>query len=153
MAEERPLSTPVLGAIAGAVLVVAVAVVLLLQRTGTAPSTSGPVPGEEQKAYLSKIVVTDARLSAAENFLGHTVTYLDARVTNQGNKVVRRIELLLEFHDTLNQVVLRETARPVTRRTPPLRPNETRSFQVSFEHMPVDWNQAPPTITGTYVEF
>jgi hypothetical protein len=67
--------------------------------------------------------------------------------------VVKQIELELVFVDTLYQVVLRETARPVTLRTPPLKPGETRAFQVPFEHMPFEWNQAPPRITPVSVEF
>jgi hypothetical protein len=98
-------------------------------------------------------MVSDARMSAAENFLGHTVTYLDAQVTNQGAKAVRQLELELVFVDMLNQVVLRETARPVTLRGPALQPGQTRAFRVSFEHMPADWNQAPPTITPKLVQF
>ncbi len=55
--------------------------------------------------------------------------------------------------DTLNQVVLRETAHTITSRTPPLKPGEKRAFRVSFDHMPADWNQAPPTITVKYLGF
>jgi hypothetical protein len=50
-------------------------------------------------------------------------------------------------------VVLRETAHAITLRTPPLKPGETRSFRVSFDHMPADWNQAAPTITVKYLGF
>lgn len=92
-------------------------------------------------------------MSAAENFLGGTVTYLDAWVTNKGPKVVRRLEVELKFVDTLGQVVLRDIARPITVRTPPLKPGETRPFRISFDRMPADWNQAPPAITPRYVEW
>lgn len=108
---------------------------------------------DEQRAYLIALVVTDARMSAAESFAGNSITYLGARVANRGAKRVRALEIQMEFHDTLEQVVLRETARPISPRTPPLKPGETRDFQVSFEHMPADWNQAAPTITITNVEF
>ena len=108
---------------------------------------------EEGKAYFPEIVVSDARMSAAQNFLGGTVTYLNAKVTNKGTKTVRRLDLQLEFVDTLNQVVLRETAHAITLRAPPLKPGETRAFRVSFDHMPADWNQAAPTITVKYVGF
>jgi hypothetical protein len=108
---------------------------------------------EEQKAYFRQIEFTDVHMSAAENFLGATMTYLDARVTNKGTKTVRRLELDLTFVDTLSQVVLRERAYPVTRRTPPLKPGESRAFRVTFEHMPVDWNQAAPTMTPVYLQF
>ena len=92
-------------------------------------------------------------MSAAANFLGDTVTYLDGNVTNQGAKLVRRLDVELNFVDTLNQVVLRETAHPLADRATPLQPGETKAFRVTFEHMPVDWNQAPPTAKAVYVEF
>ena len=107
----------------------------------------------EQKAYLPSLVFADLRMSAAVNFLGDTVTYLDGSVTNQGAKQVRRLEVELNFVDTLNQVVLRETAYPLASRTTPLQPGETQAFRVSFDHMPMDWNQAPPSIKPTYVDF
>ena len=151
MAEERSTSVYVLGA--AAVLAVVVAIVVLLSRSGSKPSTSSPVLDRDQKAYLPQIVVADASMSAAENFLGHTVTYLDAKVTNKGTKTVRRLDLELTFVDTLGQVVLRETAHPVTLQMVPLKPGETRPFQVSFEHMPMDWNQAPPAVKPASVQF
>jgi len=139
--------------VAGAVLAVVVAVLVLLIRPQSQPSRAVASLSEEQKAYLQQIVVTDARMSAAENFLGHTVIYLDARVTNKGPREIRNLELELAFVDTLHQVVLRETVRPITSRTAPLKPGETRAFQVSFEHLPLEWNQAPPAITPKLVQF
>jgi len=113
------------------------------------PSATGPQPS----AYFSSLEYADLRMSAAENFLGTTVTYLDGRVTNKGMKIVHRLDVELTFVDVLNQVVLRETAHPLTRAAAPLSPGETRPFRVAFEHLPVDWNQAPPTIKPLYVEF
>jgi len=151
VAEERSTLTYVLMA-AGALAIV-VTVLVLLVRIRSGPSSSEARLSEEQKAYLQQIAITDARMSAAENFLGHTVTYLDARVSNKGGREVRQLELELVFVDTLNQVVLRETARPIMLRTPPLQPGQSRPFQVSFEHLPLEWNQAPPTITPKSVHF
>ena len=111
------------------------------------------IPTEEQKAYLPRIEFAEARMSAAENFLGATVTYLDARVTNKGTKTVQRLDVDLTFVDTLNQVVLLERAHPVTPRTPPLKPGQSRPFRVTFEHMPLDWNQAPPSMVPVYLQF
>jgi len=111
------------------------------------------IPTEEQRAYFPKLEFTDVHMSAAENFLGASVTYLDARVENKGMRTVLRLDVDLTFVDTLKQVVLRERVHPVTRRTPPLKPGESRAFRVTFEHMPVDWNQAAPTMTPVYVRF
>jgi hypothetical protein len=131
-----------------------VVVFLWHSHRATELSASGTaVPTEEQQAYFRQLEFTDVRMSAAENFLGATVTYLDARVTNKGMKTVRRLDLDLTFVDTLNQVVLRERAHPVTPRARPLGPGESRAFRVIFEHMPVDWNQAAPAMTPVHLQF
>ena len=107
----------------------------------------------EERAYLQHIVISDARVSAATNFLGDMVTYVDAKMTNTGTKPVRELDIRLEFSDMLNQTVLRETAHPLTPRMPPLTPGETRAFRSTLERMPAEWNQAPPTITPVALHF
>ncbi len=154
---DRGISTPVIIVLAAFVLASLLAIYVVWQRRGPASSmdSSGAAVSltPEEKAYPSQIHFSDLRMSAADNFLGDTVTYLDARVSNEGDKPVRRLDVQLEFVDTLNQVVLRELARPINPRTPPLAPGQTRAFRVTFEHMPVDWNQAPPTLTPIVVRF
>jgi hypothetical protein len=118
-----------------------------------AVAAARPPLSAEQKAYLGSLAFADFHMSAAANFLGDTVTYLDGRVTNQGAKPVRSLDVELNFVDTLNQVVLRETAHPLADRATPLQPGDTQAFRVTFEHVPVDWNQAPPTAKPVYVEF
>jgi hypothetical protein len=140
------------------VILAALVAVWVLQQHHAAsrPASAGagrPVLSAEQKAYLPSFAIGDLRMTAAANFLGDTVTYLDASVTNQGSKVVRRLDVELNFVDVLNQVVLRETAHPLADRAAPLQPGETRAFRVAFEHMPVDWNRVPPTARAVYVEF
>jgi len=154
---DRGVATIVLILIVAALMALLIAASIYFRRPPAAPSTPRPGTGallsEEQKAYTSLLEFADARMSAAQNFLGGTVTYLDARVTNKGKRAVRQLDVQLEFVDMLNQVVLRETARPVTERTPPLQPGESRAFQVRFEHMPADWNQAPPRMKPVYLQF
>ncbi len=117
------------------------------------PVGSTPLPTDEERAYFPEIELANAHMSAADNFLGATITYLDAQVTNKGTKIVERLDLDLTFVDMVNQVVLRERAHPVTRRSPPLKPGEVRAIHVSFEQMPAEWNQAPPTMIPVYLEF
>ncbi|MGA2983596.1 MAG: FxLYD domain-containing protein [Terriglobia bacterium] len=154
---DRGISTPILILIVAVVLAGLVAVFVLQQHHAVShPVSAGaerPAPNDEQKAYLVSLVFSDLRMSAAANFLGDTITYLDGTVTNKGAKLVRRLDVELNFVDTLNQVVLRETAHPLADRATPLQPGETHTFRVTFEHMPTDWNQAPPTARAVYVEF
>jgi hypothetical protein len=149
--EERSSPTYIL---IGVVTIIAlVAVVIVATRPRSAPVAPAAALSADQKAYLDKVAVSGARMSAAENFLGHRVTILDAQVTNQGEREVREIELQLEFVDTLNQVVLRERAHPLAPHVIPLKPRETRAFQVSFDHMPLEWNQAPPRVAVVSLQF
>jgi hypothetical protein len=149
--EDNSMLRFVLIAAAGLAIVIAA---LLLYRLGSPRQSGSPAAlTEEQRTYLQQIVVLDPRMSAADNFLGHTVTYLDAQITNKGTRAVSQVQLEMEFVDMLGQIVLRETNRPVNAQTPALKPGETRTFQVSFEHMPLEWNQAPPRIRVKLVSF
>jgi hypothetical protein len=140
--------------IVGAAMLALLAAVVFFWHSHAAPQFSASaIPTEEQKAYFRQLEFTDLHMSAAENFLGDNVTYLDGQVRNAGTKTVRRLDLDLTFVDMLSQVILRERAHPVSARTPPLKPGETRAFRVTFEHIPADWNQAAPTITPVYLEF
>ncbi len=154
---ERGVSTPVLTLVVAAVMLVLLAVLLLFRHTLSPPAVvRGPARTAltpEQKAYFPNIEILEPRMSAAENFLGDTVTMLDARVHNKGDKVVRSLELEMTFVDTLQQVVLREVSSPITARSAPLKPGESRAFHLSFEHIPPDWNQAVPFIRATYIQF
>jgi hypothetical protein len=154
---DHGVSTRIIILIVSVVLVGLVAVLVLQQHHAVSrPASAGagrPPLSAEQKAYLASLVFADLRMSAAVNFLGDTITYLDGTVTNKGGKAVRRLDVELNFVDTLNQVVLREIAHPLADRATPLQPDETRAFRVTFEHMPADWSQAPPTAKAVYVEF
>ena len=138
--------------LAGLIAVIAARQHAAANRPVVATAARAPLQ-PEARAYLSSLAVSSLHMSAADNFLGHTVTYLDGVLTNSGQRPVRKAELQLDFVDTLNQVVLRETARPLADRTSPLRPGEAYPFRVTFEHLPADWNQAPPAVKPVYLEF
>jgi len=154
---DHGVSTPVIISIVLVMVAGIVAVWVLLQHHAVSrPATAGTAQrtlSVEEKAYLSSLAFADLRMSAAVNYLGDTVTYLDGTVTNNGGKLVRRLEVELNFVDVMNQVVLRENAHPLANRATPLQPGETQAFRVTFEHMPADWNQAPPFAKVVYLEF
>jgi len=154
---DHGISTIAIILIVSVILAAVVAVFVLEQHHAVSGPASGgagrPALSAEQKAYLPSLVLSDLRMSAAANFLGDTVTYLDGSITNQGAKPVRRVDVELNFVDTLNQVVLRENAHPLAGSATPLGPGETHAFRVTFDHMPADWNQSPPAARAVYVEF
>ncbi|MGH9451689.1 MAG: hypothetical protein ACRD11_14325 [Terriglobia bacterium] len=106
-----------------------------------------------EKAYLAQIEVTGARMSAARNFLGDTVYYLDGTLVNNGSQTVREMDLKLTFMDPFGEVVLLQTEQPITRQTAPLKPGAKQTLHLIFEHLPAEWNQGPPVISATYVSF
>jgi len=110
--------------------------------------------GAVEQEYSAQIQFTDLKMSRAANFLDQEVTFLFGTAKNGGQRRVREIELTIEFHNLLNQVVLRETRRLVGRRAAPLEPGEEREFQLTFEHVPADWNRHNPAlrITGLVLE-
>lgn len=107
----------------------------------------------EQQAYLSSITFSDFHMSQATNYLGNTVTYLDGNLTNQGLRPLQTLDVDLIFEDTLNQIVLKETIHPLADRTSPLEPGQSYAFRATFEHIPIDWNQAAPEAKAVFVAF
>jgi flagellar basal body-associated protein FliL len=151
--DQQGRSRLLLIALIAAILAVGLAVAAWLMHASLNQPEVRPPLGAEAKAYLEQISVTNAKMSAADTPLGATLTYLDAEVVNQGTRTVTRLDLRLEFFDTLNQVVLRQTVYVITPDTAPLKAAGTRNIHLTFEHMPAEWNQAPPAITPVYVAF
>jgi hypothetical protein len=81
------------------------------------------------------------------------VIYLDAQISNQGMRTVKQVEAKMEFMDLLGQVILRDQVKIFPPASLPLKPSETRAFQLFFDHVPSEWNQAPPRITTVSVQF
>jgi hypothetical protein len=153
LASDRGRSLlPLIFGISAAIAVLLAGVAWLMHARLTRPAVRPPLSAEARD-YLAQIEVTDARMSAAETPLGTTETYLDAHVVNRGPRTVRQLDLQLEFEDMMKQVVLQQVSRPVTENTAPLKPGETRNLHITFDHMPAEWNQAPPIFTPVYVEF
>ena len=95
--------------------------------------------------------MTPGRVEAAQNFLQHTVTTVHGTVTNNGGRSVRSVEISLTFSDVEGKAIQQKTAAAVSRDEPPLKPGETRPFHVSFDQVPVQWNQATPQIVPARV--
>src|SRR5271157_5999511 len=91
-------STPILIVIAVALLAAIIGALVLLRRDVSRSAAITPPPmSADEKAYLAQISTADPHMSAAENFLGGTVTYLKARLTKIETRPVRRLTLKLEI--------------------------------------------------------
>ena len=110
--------------------------------------------GPTEQAYADRIHFLDLKMSRATNFLSQEFTFLYGVASNDGNRTIRQMDITVEFHDQLGQVVLRETQRIIGAKAEPLNGGFRRDFELTFEHMPDDWNRQYPTIrvTGLILE-
>lgn len=116
------------------------------------PAQGGKLPfGPDEQSYAQQIHFQPGQMSQAENFLNQEFIYVAGTVTNSGSRAVRALDVVLEFRDPFNQLVLRDPQRVITADDQPLKPAESRNFQVTLgSHLPVEWNRQYPAfrITG-----
>ena len=122
------------------------------------------VSREERKApaapdpYAASLKLSDMKMSAAENFVGGTVTYLDGTVTNAGDKTAVHAVVEVTFKNSIGEVAQHEevplhvlkTGGPypdaVDLTASPLAPGQADKFRLTFEHVTTDWNQELPQV-------
>ncbi len=133
-----------------AVLVV-VGIIALLSRGGGKTET-------QTNPYAANLKLSDMKLSAAENYMGGTVTYLDVSITNTGNRTLVGAEIHAIFKNSLDQVVQTEIlplhvlvenqmgGYPdlVDLGRDPVGPGQTKTVRMTLEHISDDWNRATP---------
>ena len=59
-------------------------------------------------AYAANLKFSDMKTSAAQNFVGATVSYIDGVITNTGDKAVIHAVAQITFKDELGQTAQRE---------------------------------------------
>ena len=59
-------------------------------------------------AYAVNLKFSDLQTSAAQNFAGATVSYLDGTVSNTGDKIVSHATVQVTFKDDIGQTAQRE---------------------------------------------
>jgi len=155
--EPSPLSEPqrdsnwlpiVLGV---AAVVVVVGVIAWFSRSQPKSAAAPPF-------YASSLQFADLKMSAAQNFVGATVTYLDGTVANTGDKTVTHVTVEVVFKDAMGQLAQREdvpihvlqTSGPypdaVDLSAAPLASGQSKPFRLTFEHVSADWNQQYPDL-------
>jgi len=139
----RPVLTGV------AIVIVVVGVLALLLRSEQKKPAEPP-------AYAPNLKFSDLKVSAAQNFVGATVSYLDGSITNTGNQTVVHAVVAVTFKDDMGQTVQKEEVPLRVLRTggpydeavdlnmSPLAPGQTRPFRLTFEDISMQWNHAYP---------
>jgi hypothetical protein len=158
--EEDERSLPWVPVGIGAALIIVVIGALIVFSRSDAGTSGGQV-----HPYSANLKFSDLTLSAATNFVGGDVTYLDGKLANTGDKTVNSVTVDLTFHNTLSEVVQHETLKVMALstsgpypdildlRSAPVGPGKTRNIRLTLEHISADWNRAAPDIKITDVSF
>ena len=112
-----------------------------------------PQLSEEAKAYLPQLALSDVEMGAEESFLEQTIVAIEGKLTNQGTRALRAVDIHCVFREPYGQEVGRELVRIVGRRGNELPPGETRSFRLAFDDVSLEWNQALPDLYIAQVVF
>jgi hypothetical protein len=133
-----------------------VGVLALVFRSEQKKSTPPP-------AYAASLKFSDMKTSAAQNFVGATVSYIDGVVTNAGDKNVIHAVVQVTFKDDMGQTAQRDelpirVLRPggpydeaVDLNLSPLMPGESKPFRLTFENISAQWNHTYPELVITQV--
>lgn len=154
--EDRESKLRVL--VIGALLVAVIVGILLFISLAGNKSSNTPHP------YAANVKITNPKMSAAENFVGATVSYIDGTVTNAGDKTVTHAIVTVIFKDDIGQLAQREdvplhvldTSGPypdaVDLSASPLAPGQSKAFRLTFETISQQWNHQYPELTVTDVK-
>jgi hypothetical protein len=135
-------------------LLIGGAVLLSRYSTPSGPEVVKPLPmGPSEQIYAPQIHFLEPKMSRAANFLNQEVTFVFGTMENGGNRKIKQIEITIEFHDPFGQVVQRDTQRLFAPNAEPLSAGQQRDFQVGYEHISAQWNNAYPTIRITGLQF
>jgi hypothetical protein len=149
---EKERDSNMLPIVLGVALVVVIVGAIALFTRGGPKSVTAPHP------YAANLKLSDLKMSAAENFVGASVTYIDGTVTNTGNRTVTHAAVHVAFKNSLGEVAQAEdvalhvlqTSGPypdaVDLNLSPLAPGQGKPFRLTFEHISSDWNQAYPDL-------
>ncbi|MFI5088724.1 MAG: hypothetical protein ACHP7P_01530 [Terriglobales bacterium] len=141
-------------AVVAGVAVVAVMLGLLVWLGGGKRSAS-----QAPNPYADKLQVSNVKMAAAQNFVGGTVTYVEGRITNTGDKTVSGAVAEVLFRNSLGEVVQKEQI-PIRvlvfqgpdrdildLRSAPLKPGASADFRLTIEgSISADWNQGFPEV-------
>ena len=109
-------------------------------------------------AYAASLVLSNIKMSESANLSGGKLTYLDGEIANHGTRTVSGITVQVAFRSAPTAIVQKETmplnlirmtdpyidTQPVS--AAPLKPGESRSFRLIFEHVAADWDGQYPEV-------
>lgn len=141
------------GLLIGTALTVVLLAGLLVYLSRPSHVTPGGPASSEAKAYVPKLTLGDVTMQATENFMKQQVVEIEGKITNDGPRELRGIDVYCLFYDVNGHEIHRERVPVLAGKVPPLRPGETRAFRLPFDALPPGWNQAMPRMVIAGITF
>jgi len=144
--------------IAGTVVVLGIALLVIFGGKQTLPSNPGGAGLAPADPYATNLPITNLKMSEASNFAGGKVTYVDGHIANNGSKTITDITVQVAFRDFGNLLVQKETMQlmlirmrePYVDTEPvaadPIKPGEQRDFRLVLDQVARDWNGQYPEV-------
>ncbi len=112
-----------------------------------------PALTAEAKNYVSNLQLSEVEMKATESYLKQAVVEIEGKVTNQGARLVKLVEVNCVFRDAYGQVVLRERVTVAGRRSGDLPPGQVKNFRIAFDSITESWNRALPDLVIAQILF
>jgi hypothetical protein len=153
--EERDSSRVIILVAVVGVIAVMLGLALALREPPKAAKAVSP--------YIASLKLDNLKMSAAENFVGATVSYVEGDITNSGSKTVTGAMVEVVFKDDIGQLAQRDdvplhmlkTTGPypeaVDLNVSPLAPGQTERFRLTFDSISAQWNRQYPEVRVTDV--
>jgi hypothetical protein len=109
-----------------------------------------PLTPEGKEYARSQLQLSDVGMRAADSYARQTLTEVEGKIKNSGDRTVGRVDVFCLFYDRSGMLVLKERAG-IVKKT--LKPGETRSFRLAFDDIPESWNNQMPKLVIAQVIF
>jgi hypothetical protein len=129
-------------------LIVAGGLIWFVNRPHPASQTA-PLSADA-KAYVRNLQLSDVTLKATSSYVGQTVTEIEGKIANAGNRTVQHADVYCVFYNSYGEVILREKVPIVVTG---LKPGEARAFRLPFDDIPSAWNNQMPQLVIARIEF
>ena len=156
---ERTFPTAAIASAGGIVALLVVILVVVAGKHHTSRPNQ-PLPLDPYAAHLS---FSQLAMSESTSLSGGKSTFLDGKVSNQGDRTVSGVTVQVFFRNDEGMppqietlpVSLVRTRKPYIDTQPvsasPLGPGESRDFRLIFESIPQNWNTQIPDVHSVHV--
>jgi len=109
-----------------------------------------PLTPEGKDYARNHLQLSEVSLKAADSYARQTLTEVEGKIKNSGDRTVDRVDVFCMFYDRYGVLVLKERAG-IVKKT--LKPGETRNFRLAFDDIPQSWNNQMPALVIAQVIF